>query len=412
MPPDGLGCRGIAHGVGQRDEPDAGTGARVGPRSSSGRRRGVTVGDGEQPVTAAGQPIDVVVRSLGARRHRGRASRVAAVSSSRSVEQTSGCALDEQDDGVRPSGRAPRAGPGWRRTAARSTMSQPPAASAGRTPRPLRGRRAGPRRFRRRRCRPRPAVRRTARPAARRRERRTAAAGSSASRRWTSRRPSATPANRTRPSVRVPVLSTHSTSTRPSASTVRGLRTTALWAASRRAPASCAAVATNGSPSGTDAMARLTAVLATSRHRPPAQQPGRGRTHRRSPAPPATADGSAPRGAARHRSEAVGPPAPGCGPPRCARRRRPRWHGRIHWIRPCPRRACSVGPPARPRGRAQPAWGRAGTRRSDSTRRPRIPRSPRPARRRGRRRRHGARSRRRGPGGPRGRGARDRPGRP
>src|SRR5947209_18329763 len=62
-----------------------------------------------------------------------------------------------------------------------------------------------------------------------------------------------------RPSVRVPVLSKHNTSTRPSASMVDGLRASAPRWDSRRAAASSATVATNGTPSGTEAIARLTA---------------------------------------------------------------------------------------------------------------------------------------------------------
>ena len=53
--------------------------------------------------------------------------------------------------------------------------------------------------------------------------------------------PSETPTSARRPSVRVPVLSKHSTSVRPSASMVRGLRTRAPSADSRRAGASWAA---------------------------------------------------------------------------------------------------------------------------------------------------------------------------
>ncbi len=55
-------------------------------------------------------------------------------------------------------------------------------------------------------------------------------------------------------------MSKHSTFTRPSASMVRGLRTSAPRAARRRAAASCAAVTRKGNPSGTDATARPTAA--------------------------------------------------------------------------------------------------------------------------------------------------------
>lgn len=72
-----------------------------------------------------------------------------------------------------------------------------------------------------------------------------------------------------RPSVSVPVLSKHSTLTRPSASMVDGLRTRAARLDSRRAAASSATVATNGSPSGTAATVRLTAgVSAAASGRP------------------------------------------------------------------------------------------------------------------------------------------------
>ena len=62
-------------------------------------------------------------------------------------------------------------------------------------------------------------------------------------------------ATRSRFSVRVPVLSKQTVSTRPSASSTRALRTTAPRRDSRRAAACCATVATSGSPSGTAATA-------------------------------------------------------------------------------------------------------------------------------------------------------------
>ena len=64
-----------------------------------------------------------------------------------------------------------------------------------------------------------------------------------------------------RPAVRVPVLSKHGASTRPSASMVLGLRTSAPRSASSWAAASWATVASRGSPSGTAATMRLTPVL-------------------------------------------------------------------------------------------------------------------------------------------------------
>ena len=63
---------------------------------------------------------------------------------------------------------------------------------------------------------------------------------------------------RSRFSVSVPVLSKQMVSTRPSASMVRGARTSAPRAVSRCAAASCASVATSGSPSGTAATAIAT----------------------------------------------------------------------------------------------------------------------------------------------------------
>ena len=91
---------------------------------------------------------------------------------------------------------------------------------------------------------------------------------------------------RSRFSERVPVLSKHTTSTRPSASTERGLRTNAPALVSRRAEACWARVATSGSPSGT--AATLTATpLATAWRRPvsrssprPGHQPAAGQAER------------------------------------------------------------------------------------------------------------------------------------
>lgn len=60
---------------------------------------------------------------------------------------------------------------------------------------------------------------------------------------------------RNRFSVRVPVLSKHMVSTRPSASRLRGVRTRTPSLLSRRAAAICATVATRGMPSGTAATA-------------------------------------------------------------------------------------------------------------------------------------------------------------
>ena len=68
-------------------------------------------------------------------------------------------------------------------------------------------------------------------------------------------------------------MSKQSTSTRPSASMVRGLRTSAPCSASRRAAASCAALTRNGSPSGTDATARFAAVAAVSARGTPRSRP-------------------------------------------------------------------------------------------------------------------------------------------
>ena len=67
-----------------------------------------------------------------------------------------------------------------------------------------------------------------------------------------------TAVTRNRFSLNVPVLSKHTTSTRPSASTERGLRTSAPALVSRRAEACCASVATSGRPSGTAATATAT----------------------------------------------------------------------------------------------------------------------------------------------------------
>ena len=60
------------------------------------------------------------------------------------------------------------------------------------------------------------------------------------------------------PWVRVPVLSNQIWSTRPSASMARGLRTSVLRDARRRADATWARVARAGRPSGTAATIRLT----------------------------------------------------------------------------------------------------------------------------------------------------------
>lgn len=65
----------------------------------------------------------------------------------------------------------------------------------------------------------------------------------------------ATRDSRSRFSVRVPVLSKQTVSIRPSASSVRGVRTRTPRRLSRRAAASWATVATSGSPSGTAATA-------------------------------------------------------------------------------------------------------------------------------------------------------------
>ena len=70
--------------------------------------------------------------------------------------------------------------------------------------------------------------------------------------------PSETRARASAPSVIVPVLSRHTTSTRPSASIAFGFLTSAPRRESRSADASSAAVARSGRPSGTEATARLT----------------------------------------------------------------------------------------------------------------------------------------------------------
>ena len=74
-------------------------------------------------------------------------------------------------------------------------------------------------------------------------------------------------------SVRVPVLSKHIWSTRPNASRARGLRTSALLSASRRAAATCDSVASAGSPSGTAATIRETPVPTASRTGCPRSSP-------------------------------------------------------------------------------------------------------------------------------------------
>ncbi len=65
-------------------------------------------------------------------------------------------------------------------------------------------------------------------------------------------------------SVSVPVLSLQMTVTAPSVSTAVSLRMSALRRSMRRAPSASAMVTTAGSPSGTAATARLTAVTKTS----------------------------------------------------------------------------------------------------------------------------------------------------
>ena len=73
----------------------------------------------------------------------------------------------------------------------------------------------------------------------------------------------ATQVSDSRPSVTVPVLSTHMTCTRPSASMARVLRTRMPWRANRRAADSWATPESRGRPSGTAATARLTAPAAS-----------------------------------------------------------------------------------------------------------------------------------------------------
>jgi hypothetical protein len=72
---------------------------------------------------------------------------------------------------------------------------------------------------------------------------------------------------------RVPVLSKHSTSTRPSASMVRALRTRAPRWERRRAAANWAALMRNGRPSGTLATARPTPAPTVSRSGRPRSSP-------------------------------------------------------------------------------------------------------------------------------------------
>ena len=81
---------------------------------------------------------------------------------------------------------------------------------------------------------------------------------------------------RSRFSVRVPVLSKQTVSTRPSASSTRALRTTAPRRDSRRAAACWATVATSGSPSGTAATAIATPEATDSRSGRPHSTPSSG----------------------------------------------------------------------------------------------------------------------------------------
>ena len=78
---------------------------------------------------------------------------------------------------------------------------------------------------------------------------------------------------RSRFSLRVPVLSKHTTSTRPSASTDRGVRTSAPDLVSLRAAACCASVATSGRPSGTAATATATPLVTACRSPVPRRNP-------------------------------------------------------------------------------------------------------------------------------------------
>ena len=80
---------------------------------------------------------------------------------------------------------------------------------------------------------------------------------------------------RSRFSLSVPVLSKHTTSTRPSASTERGLRTSAPSLVNRRAEDCCASVATSGMPSGTAATVTAIPLATASRNPVPCNNPSR-----------------------------------------------------------------------------------------------------------------------------------------
>ena len=146
------------------------------------------------------------------------------------------------------------------------------------------------------------------------------------------------------PSVRVPVLSKQSTSTRPSASMVRGLRTSAPCSASRRAAASCAALTRNGSPSGTDADGEVRGGRRRLGQGYAPQQARAGHRHR--------GTGGQRDGCAGQRAEPGLHPAggrglpdqwPGCARPRCPARSPPPRPCRARRRRWCPRRASSGG---------------------------------------------------------------------